>query len=265
MGSKCSISLINAKAVILHQYLSRRGGEETLVGIQFGLGAFNQTISCFIFHETNLSPWELYAYVGHTHACIWRGLKQNAVKKKNLMLPPRSRRSFWMLQPRACVAYVQTDNLVFPGSCAAAVMHVGRRADTAVDSPKHRWTRAGGLEEPLDSTPFTLHNWMQRGALQHRGLDGTGRKMDEVSNTFTTAALLHADVVSKREYHTAHVAHTPTRWIAQLSHSCGEPNTDCNIFFMKDAHFPLSGNLARLLKSTGTYGQYFRIALGFGV
>lgn len=47
----------------------------------------------------------------------------------------------------------------------------------------------------LDSTPFTLHNWMQHGALQHGGLDDTGRKMDEVISTFTSAALLHADFV----------------------------------------------------------------------
>lgn len=56
MGSKCSISLINAEAVIFHQYLSRQGREEALVGIQFGLGAFNQTISHCMMHNTNLRP-----------------------------------------------------------------------------------------------------------------------------------------------------------------------------------------------------------------
>lgn len=45
---------------------------------------------------------------------------------------------------------------------------------------------------------------MQRGALQHGGLDGTGRKMDEVSSTFTSAALVHADFVLIQEYHTVH-------------------------------------------------------------
>lgn len=60
MGSKCSISLINAEAVIFHQYLSRQGGEEALVGIQFGLGAFNQTVSCCVFHKTDVGPQELH-------------------------------------------------------------------------------------------------------------------------------------------------------------------------------------------------------------
>lgn len=54
MGSKCLISLINAEAVIFHHYLSRQGGEERLEGIQFGLSAFNQTISCCMIHKTNL-------------------------------------------------------------------------------------------------------------------------------------------------------------------------------------------------------------------
>lgn len=31
-------------------------------------------------------------------------------------------------------------------------------ADTAVDSHKRRCRRAGGPEEPMFSTPFTLHN-----------------------------------------------------------------------------------------------------------
>ena len=76
-------------------------------------------------------------------------------------------------------------------------MHVSRTAGTAVDCHKHRWRRAGGLLGALDSTPFTLHNWMWSGALRHSGLDGTGRKMDEVSSTFTSA-----DFVLIQEYDT---------------------------------------------------------------
>lgn len=78
-------------------------------------------------------------------------------------------------------------------------MHVGRGADTALDSHKRRCPRAGGPAGALDSTSFAVHNWMRGGAMQHGGLDGTGRKMDEVSSTFTSAALLHADFVLIQE------------------------------------------------------------------
>lgn len=86
----------------------------------------------------------------------------------------------------------------------------GRGADTAVDSHKRRCPRAGGLEEPTFPHPFTRHNWMQCGALRHGGLDGTGRKMDEVSSTFTSAAPLNADSVLIQEYHTVHTLLTHT-------------------------------------------------------
>ncbi len=95
----------------------------------------------------------------------------------------------------------------------------GRGADTALDSHKRRCPRAGGLEEPLIPHLFTLHNWMQRGALQHGGLDGTGRKMDEVSSTFTSAALLHADFVLIQEYHTVRPP-LPRYCNSELSHFC---------------------------------------------
>lgn len=51
---------------------------------------------------------------------------------------------------------------------------------------------------------------MQCGALRHGGLDGTGRKMDEVSSTFTSAAPLNADSVLIQEYHTVHTLLTHT-------------------------------------------------------
>lgn len=89
------------------------------------------------------------------------------------------------------------------------MMHVGVAADTAVDSHKRRCPGASGLGGAFDSTPFTLHNWMQREALQP-GLYGTGRNMDEVSSTFTSAALLHADFVLIQEYHTVHTPLTHT-------------------------------------------------------
>lgn len=76
-------------------------------------------------------------------------------------------------------------------------MHVSCTAGTAVDSHKHRWSRAGGQQGALYSTLFTLHNWMWSGVLQHSGLRGTGRKMDEVSSTFTSA-----DFVLIQEYDT---------------------------------------------------------------
>lgn len=164
MGSKCSISLINAEAVIFHQYLSKQGEEEALVGIQFGLGAFNQTISCFMINTSRLRPWELCVH--HIPDCGMITLFSRPV---------------W----RSCVS------------------HIGCAADTVVDSEAQVssvWWPAGAL----DSTTFTLHNWMQCGSLQHGGLDGSGRKMVEVSNAFTSAALLFADFVLKQEYHTVY-------------------------------------------------------------
>lgn len=95
-------------------------------------------------------------------------------------------------------------------------MHVGRGADTALDSHKRRCPRAGGLEEPLIPHLLLCTIGCSVAALQHGGLDGTGRKMDEVSSTFTSAALLHADFVLIQEYHTVYPS-TPARCNSELS------------------------------------------------
>lgn len=63
------------------------------------------------------------------------------------------------------------------------------------------------------------------GRLQRGGLDGTGRKMDEVSSTFTSAALLHADYVLIQEYRTVH----PPLANAELSHFNSKPTMDDSI------------------------------------
>lgn len=131
----------------------------------------------------------------------------------------------------------------------------GRGADTAVDSHKRRCPRAGGLEEPTFPHPFTRHNWMQCGALRHGGLDGTGRKMDEVSSTFTSAAPLNADCVDTGISHSSHSAHT--YYNSELTHLYRTPNMEGNIQRHKFMPLLPFGFITCLCKLTETQLQYF--------
>lgn len=141
-GSKCPISFINAEAVIFHQYLSRQARNEASEGIQFGLGAFNQTISCCMIHKSN--PCVAYS-------TFWQGLKY--VIKRHL--PLRSLSMLWLIYSPACAVWLQTNNIVLQ-VCVRQLYDAccGHGADTAVDSHKRRCPVAGGLEEPVFSHPL---------------------------------------------------------------------------------------------------------------
>lgn len=100
----------------------------------------------------------------------------------------------------------------------------GHRLDTAVDSPKYRCLRAGGLEEHMIPHLYVLYNWMQSGALQHGGLNGAERKMDKVSSNFTSAAPLIADCVDTRISHSSHS--DPIYHYSDLCHFYFKSNID---------------------------------------
>lgn len=173
---------------------------------------------------------------------------------QRINLPSRSLYSLWLIYSLACAVCVQTDNIVLQ-ACVRQLCDAcfGRGADTALDSHKRRCPRAGGLEEPLIPHLFTLHNWMQRGALQQGGLDGTGRKMDEVSSTFTSAALLHADFVLIQEYHT-YSPSAPTYCNSELSHFYWIQK---KMTIFSDTHALSSVFIGCLCKLTETQMQFF--------
>lgn len=156
VGSKCSISLINAEAVIFHQYSSMQGGEEALEGIQLGLGAFNQTISCFIFDKTVLSPWELCVQQ-IPQACVmwnWNGLK-HAVKREiqhaGFWWSVLIKVAVWCMVNILSELQCQCRNIMFSQHVwGCHMMHVDCHADTAVESYKCRCPRAGGPVESLN-------------------------------------------------------------------------------------------------------------------
>lgn len=163
-------------------------------GIQFELGAFNHTISCCMIHKTNRRPTPRPLPVYRLLNWPWFTMRNQ-------------RWIQWYSSCAACGKYILTvalsvrRRMCFAGLCEAAgwcmLVVVLTLLLTFI---------SGGVRGPvacraLDSTSFTLHNWMQGGALQRGGLDGTGRKMDEVSSTFTFAALLHADFVLIQEFH----------------------------------------------------------------
>lgn len=114
-----------------------------------------------------------------------------------------------------------------------------------------------GLEEPLILKPLTLYNWMQCGALWCGGLDGTGRKMDEVSSTFTSAALLRADFVLIQGISYSSPA-APTRCNAELSHFYSKPNIDDNIQWHTSIQPICVKFIGCLCKLTETEMKYFK-------
>lgn len=141
MGSKCPISLINAEAVIFHQCLSRQGGEEASLGIQFGLGAFNQTISCCMIHKTNLRPPE-NPRVRRIYLVLARSKKIIKMCSQRRSLPSRSVCGLWLMYSLARAVCVQTDNIVLQASVRQPYdACFGHAADTAVDSHKRRCPR----------------------------------------------------------------------------------------------------------------------------